>query len=236
MDNSQIVINGLKTGASKMVILTSLIRNDETLDLGAAGVLYKRVGTENHLLLNKEDKDNLVVEIAAQFNTDGRLDREAAVNALCERGAMTKNAANNRLKGYCIQHKIEFPISVRGGSSKDMVPIHEAYKSWMDQEASRESIQAGLVQHFGYTKKNVGQAFLKIGRELGFIEGGAAPGRNELAQWFATTENITGSKKEITERLVEDTGIAPATANSRYSNFLFAIEYHKILCSTEQAA
>ena len=225
MTNEEIIINGLKAGNAKNVILTELVRNDADLDLTKAGALIKQVGTDNNLILDNEAKDSLTAEVADQFTADGKLGREAAVTALMERGAMTKTAAVNRLKTYCANSDIEFPQASR--ASRDMDAVKNAYKTWFDGGETREAIEAGLIEHFGYTEKNVKQAYLKIGKELGLIEASVSTGRAELAAWFAVPENVEGDKAAIVSRLMESTGVAKATAETRYNMYLFAVEYQK---------
>lgn len=228
MDNNSIVIEGLKKGLSKMAIMTNLIRNDSELDLTKAAALYKKVGSENNLILDNEAKDNLTVEIATKFNVEGKLNREDAVTELMNRGAMTKNAAVSRLKSYCIANKIDFPqASTR--VSRDMEAVKAAYKTWHAGGYDRNAIESGLREHYGYTEKNVGQAYLKIGKELGLIQTTASVGRTELATWFANADNVKGEKKDVVAKLIKDTEIAPATAESRYAMYLFAVEYAKMV-------
>lgn len=225
--NKAIIVDGIKKGLTKMVIMVSLIRNDPSLDLTTANSLYKTVGTENNLLLDKDTKDKLVEEIGAKFTVEGKFDREKAVAELTERGGITKNSAVNRLKGYCASNEIEFPVASR--SLRDMEAVHNAYKTWFEQKTSREAIQAGLVEHFKYPEKSVSQAYLKIGKELGLIAEEVSHGRADLAKWFATAENVKGEKKDIIARLRKDTQIAEATAKSRYTMYLFALDFYNIV-------
>lgn len=238
MDAKAIVTAGLKAGNSKMQILTDMIRADNALDLGSAGTIYKEVGTEQGYLLDKTAKEKLVKEIGAQYTipevpaTDdaeavpATFNRTAGVNALVERAHLSKTVAVNHLKTYCAENGLVFPNADR--TSRDMNAVKEYYKTYF-AETTREAMETALIANFAYTKKNVGQAFLKIGKELKLIAGGTAPGRSELAAWFTVGDNVKGEKKEVIKRLMEDTDIAKATAETRYGMYLFAVEYHKLL-------
>jgi len=222
MSNESIIIDGIKAGNSKAAVLTALIRNDEKLDLGKAAELFKKVGTDEGLLLDNDTKDKLTVEIATANLDDERVfNREAATAQLVEKAALTKSAASNRLKAWCEDNDVTFPAAVRVG--RDMQAVHESYTKWTEDGIDRDGIEAGLVEHFGYTENNVGSAFNKIGKELGFI----SSGRSDLAAWFADAENVVGDKAAITAKLMVDTGIAQATADVRYGMYLFALEFVK---------
>ena len=110
MDTSKIIVDGLKNGESKMVILTSLIRADSKLDLTTAGSLFKEVAEKNKLILTNDEKAVLTESVAKKF-TDKELnfDREKATKELAEKGLMSPSAASSRLKGYCEEHDIAFP-------------------------------------------------------------------------------------------------------------------------------
>lgn len=233
MTNNEIVTAGLKAGHSKNQIITDLVRSDPELDLVAAGSLYKEVGSSEGFLLNKDAKEALVAEVIAQYTTEDEgvvsVDREKIVNSLVERGHMSKNAATNQLKTHCAAHEIEFPSADRSGGGRDMVAVKAAYKTWWEEGIVREQIEAGLIEHFKYTENSAKSAYLKLGKELGFIEEGVAQGRQVLAEWFANPEKVKGEKKDIVALLIEETGVAKATAETRYGAYLFAKAYHNAM-------
>ena len=229
MSNEETIIEGIKAGKTKGQVMADLIREDITLDLVKAGQLYAEVGAKEGLLLSAEQKESAVSKAVTDNTVEGKLNREAAVTALMTAASITKSSATNRLKAHCKEHGIEFPPAVRVG--RDMEAVKDAYKKWWDAGTPRESIEAGLVKHYGYGEKSVGQAYVKIGRELGLIESGSAAGRVSLATWFANPANVEGDKAAIVARLMESTGVAKATADTRYGNWLFAVEYHKQLAA-----
>jgi len=224
MSNTQIIIDGIKAGQAKTAILLTLVRNDSELDLVSASTLYGTVGKDNNLLLSSEDKTALVLSVVMDNMVDNTIQREAAVNALVERGMMTKSAAFGRIKKYAGENDLEISAAVR--STRDMEAVKAYVKDLNEKGHDDKVICDALVQHFGYTEKNVATAYRKIGKELGFIAGAA--GRTELAQWFITPENVVGSKDEIVTRLMESTNIKKSTAEIRFANFLFAVEYAKL--------
>jgi hypothetical protein len=232
-DNKNIIVEGIKAGKSKMVILTELLRADETLDLNTAGALYKEVGTGEKLLLTNEEKNELVSEVIAQYNTDEGFNRDEAVKVLAEKGAMTEAAAVSRLKAACKEAGVEFPVAVR--AKRDMEAVKNAVKTWHEQGTTKEQILAGLIQHYDYTEKNAPAAYNKLGKEIGFIEGRVATGRIEQAAWFLNPANVKGTKAEIVERMMEAQGVTKATAETRYVIWQFAVEYHKQASEMEAA-
>lgn len=243
MSQKKIIVDGLKAGKTKNQILTDLIRGDASMDLVAAGKLYHEVGTAEGLIMSAEDKEKKINEIAAKHVAEGKLNREAATTELMQSAALSKGAATSRLKNYCEVNKVEFPAATR--TKRDMEAVKTAYKAWWDDNVAREQIEAGLVQHFGYGEKSVGQAYIKIGRELGLIDEAGAQGRIELAAWFANADNVTKTengqtvakdKKDVVEKLMADTGVAKATAETRYGMYLFAVEFHKALTTPPAAA
>lgn len=238
MSNNQIIIDGIKGGKSKGAILTDLIRADADLDLVQAGALYLEVGTKEKLLLSKDDKDTLTLDIGNEFTVvtkDGKkdvktLNRTDAVKKLAASGSMSESAAAGRLKQFCKDEKIDFPNATR--QKRDMTAVDTAFKKWFEDKTERASIEAGLVQHFGYGEKGVAAAYMQIGKRLGLIEGGSGDGRRKLAAWFANPANVTNedgtakAKKVIVDALIAESGAAQATADTRYAMWLFAADYH----------
>lgn len=242
MTNEELIVKGIKEGKTKGQVMADLIRQDTALDLVKAGALYAEVGAKEGLLLSAQEKTDAVGVAAKANSADGKLNRDAAVTALMAAASITKSAATTRLKAYCKDNSIEFPAASR--TKRDMTAVHAAYKEWFEAGTAREQIEAGLVQHFGYGEKGVGQAYVKIGKELGLIEGGSAQGRVDLAAWFADAGNVTEtkdgatvakSKADIVTKLMADTEVAKATAETRYGMWLFAVEYHKVLTAPPAA-
>lgn len=221
-----IAVNGLKAGHTKMQILADMIRSDTTLDLVKAGQIYAEAGKGAGLILDNDAKKNAVEEAVTEYTKDGTLDRDAAVTALLAKG-ISKMTAVQRLKDACEAKAITFPQAIR--VKRDMDKVYTAFKKWMSDGTSRESIEAGLIKYFGYGQKGVGEAYIKIGRHLGLIEGPANADRSKIAAWFATDANVQGKKKEIIERHEKAFKCKTSTAELRYTSYLFAVEFHKAM-------
>lgn len=217
-----IVVEGLQTGKSKMEIIADMIRADTSVDLVKAGKIYAEAGKGAGLILDNEARANAVEEIITSHTTDNKLDREAATAALIKKG-MTKMTAVQRLKDACEAKNIEFPQATR--VKRDMEKVYEAYKKWMADGTSRESIEAGLVKYFGYGKKGVSAAYTQIGRHLGLIEPATSADRAKIADWFANADNVKGKKKDIVERHEKAFKCKTSTAELRYTQYLFAVAY-----------
>ena len=220
MENKEIVIEGIQNGLSKNEILTKLIRAG--LEMVEANVFYKDVGAESGLLLSAEQKDEKIATILPECVVEGILDRKKAYSALLTDVRMGKGPALKRIKTYAAEHNLQLSKAVH--PKRDTSAIESAVKAWHDGGESKEVIEASLIQHFGYTEKNAGKAYNKFGKLIGFITT-KATGRVELAKWFNQPSNVEGDKSAIIDRLMSSTGIAKATAETRYGMYLFAVEY-----------
>jgi len=237
MENKQIVIEGIKRGDSKMKIVCALIRNDAELDTTTAGTLWSKIGTEAKLLMSAKEKDDAVFTGLIPFiTTDAAtkvktLDRSKALGAIIVKfPALDKGMVNSRFKKYCSDNEIELPAL---SNKRDMEAISKVVAEWKVAGHAEPAIKAGLIRDYGYTEKNVDAAYRKIGKELGFISDSGY--RTDLAVWCQTPANVTGTKKEVIEKMVDHFGIAPATADFRYTMYLFALDFQKAIISEAEA-
>ena len=236
MDNKQIVIEGIKRGDSKMKIVCALIRNDAELDTSTAGTLYTTTGTEAELLMTNKEKDEavngglvpfIIIDAATKIKT---LDRIKAMTAILTKyPALDKGAINSRFKKYCADNEIELPVI---SLKRDMALVEKTVSEWRTAGHAEPAIKAGLVRDFNFSEGNVDAAYRKIGKALGFISDSSY--RTALAVWCQTASNVAGSKKEVIAKMVEHFGIAAATADFRYTMYLFALDFQKAAISDSQ--
>lgn len=225
---NELILKSLQAGKSKNDILVEIVRADPAIDLVKAGQLYAEVGKKAGLIMDNETRKKSVTtavnaHIGGGETGERTLDREAAVAELIAKG-FSKGAAVSNLKAACAEQKIIFPQATR--QKRDMEKVNTAYRAWVKDGVSREQIEKGLVQHFGYGKNSVGSAYVKIGRDLGLIEKAQHGNRKQMAEWFADPKNVEGDKKAVVARIKKDHKVADATADTRYAIYLFAKEYH----------
>ncbi len=227
-DNTQfqdIVNKGIEAGQNRNQIVASIYdaMGNES-DLGGAFKLYNELSKSSGLLLDKDGRDKLLVEIVALNTREGKLERDSAVNAYVERGRVAKMTAVSHLKSYCAEHGIAFPIATR--VSRDLTAVKAALDEWNKTGVKKDAMIAGLKQHFQYTDSTAADAYRKIGKELGFVEAKNAENRVAIASWFKA--NGKGARKDVVAALSKEFGITENTASGYHSMYLFALAYEQL--------
>lgn len=221
----------LADGKTKNEILTDLVQN-AGLDLAAAAKVYNEAATEGGYRVSNEEKASAVAEVFQKHNTENGFDRAAATDELMAAVKITKLAAEGHLRKAAEAAGVEWPKAARQG--RDHAAIAHAVKVWHDEGATEESIKAGLMQHYNFTEKGVEAAYRKYGKAAGFIEARAGGDRAGAVQFMFDNQELP--RKEWIAKMIEELSCSKATAETRYSIFLYAQDYAKLSAAAQVQA